>query len=325
MLDLSLAHYERLVHTFTWILYYTLFPAVVAVPWWFLHGRVCMGGNSDFYGSFMLGNLCIYGIIFFHILIAGWELSRPKHQRSTFIAVALLCVYGLHVCFQIFFFDENSNHQDGWSVASKYWGISRETSMSTSWILGLLIWTLMVVVLLKSFWTVYPNQDSVSPQPFDSDLIRQRMKDTLKPSTVLVWLWFGLGHSVLGAGVGWGVMNLLVLGAPILIPFHTIVWYRERLCETVSKEMALALMVYYALQFGCQIFEWEGFRTGESAASMYFGIPSEASDYITWGFYAAILIMMIYIMVLSCCDKHPPFPSVAEFHYQALNQELVQG
>lgn len=308
----------------TKILYYSMLPAIGLVALIFTRGRLRICGHYDLHCE-LLGS---FGVVFFHVLLAGWELChRPAHQRSSSIAKGLCSVYILHIFFQIFFVDDESNHEGSWSVASKYWGVPTKISMSLAWLSAIAICSFMMGILLTSFWTIYPDSIATQPLPFDWHLVRQRMKDTLNPAILLVWLWFGLGHSVLGAGFGWGGMILLMLGVFIFPPFHYILWYRARNHDTLNQDMARALLIYYALHFGCQIFQWEGFQSGSSAASMYFGLSDEASSYTVVGIYVAIFVFMIYIMVLSYREKHHPIEA-SHIHnglyQQVLNAEIVQ-
>lgn len=268
-----------------------------------------MGGHYDFKGEFLIDYLGMTGIVVFHILIWRWERRKRAESKKLNppMAWALLMCYLLHIAFQIFFVDDDSNNENGWSVASKYLGVEKELSRTIGGIIAVTIWVDMIIMVVMSYFT--PTQPHLAPDgtPWTGmEFFRERMYNTLRPATLLGAIWYAAGHSVLGNCFGWGGELLLMYAIPTFIPFHILLWRRERKGaapnyenQMVDPYMAIALASYYLVHFILQIFTVDGYCSGGSTATLYLLVDDDTSFKLSRYLFGALLTSMTIIGYLT--------------------------
>ena len=261
--------------------------AIFLIPLWFARGRLLIGGHYDFKGEFLIDILGMTGVVVFQLLIWRWERRKRAEtkQLNPPMAWCLLLCYLLHITFQVFFVDDDSNNEGGWSVASKYLGVEQELSRTLGGIIAVTIWVDMIFMVVMSYFTpAQPHQKPDGTTWTGMEFFRERMYNTLRPATLLGAIWYAAGHAVLGNCFGWGGELLLMYAIPVFIPFHILLWRRERRGtapnyenQMVDPYMAIALASYYVIHFVLQIFTEDGYRSGGSTATLYLLLDQSTS------------------------------------------------
>ncbi|CAB9515600.1 expressed unknown protein [Seminavis robusta] len=282
-----------------------MLPAIGLIPIWFAHGRFWLMGENDWVNTDdQLASRGMPGILVFHALLWWWESPR-KDRPVPEVAMGLWGVYILHLLFQVFYVnpanstEDDAAKEEAWSVATKYFPSTITTTISSRISLGMAVdvWLIMGATLFVSYWS--PDEGHLLANT--TLLIRQRMTQSIKPAMVGTPLWFILGHLTLGSGCqGWdSTITALFLQALVtVLPFHILLWQREK--ERTNQEqpfpghMAVALLVYYALQIICQFFIHD-----KNIVEYYLHMPPKLVASAAWTIKTLILVNMAIILRMS--------------------------
>ena len=288
-------------------------------------------GDNGFWHLSQVCRRALPGMMGFHLLLWWWERPRVAANHHVLeVALGLWAVYFLQLAYQVFYVttistcdDKNSgndsttapsssdDHCVAWSicVATKWWGFPTKIADRISQGLAMDLWIIMGVTLFVSYWHHPALVGRIRARTILS-LIRYRMTHTLWPSVYLAPLWSVGGHLFLGSG-GFGkttataTSNIEVLlwqSLGIVLPFHALLWQKEKHKRYLSTPMSFGLLAYYGVQGFCQLFVIPDNGFLQHALN----VPAGFSVQVASACKITLVILMLFLLALSLYEEEEP-------------------